>query len=355
MSTQFFTLTVSALDKPIETATTISFDVPTHLYEQFDYQPGQHLVIKFKIEGKEVRRSYSLNSSPFLEEQLQVTVKRVKDGLVSNFVNDQLQVGDTMEVMLPQGRFYANIQKEAYKTYFLFAAGSGITPIISIAKSVLVASPNSMVHLFYGNSNQDTIIFKKELEELEKTYSERFNLVQTLSSPKVWSTWEQWKGRKGRIDTANIEWFIENHPPIAQSTEYYACGPGAMNVAVKNTLINLGVPKNLIHIEQFGGQTAEATTNIQAIPDAQLLVQLNGQQHELVIPEGKTVLSALKAASLEPPFSCESGVCGTCVATLHKGTAEMKSCMALEDDDIKKGLILTCQALPTSEKVELRF
>ena len=319
MSTQFYTLKVSALNKPIEDATTITFDVPTPLYEQFSYHPGQHLVIKFIIEGKEVRRSYSLNSSPFLEEKLQVTVKRVKDGLVSNYVNDQLKVGDTMEVMLPQGRFYANIQKDAYKTYFLFAAGSGITPIISIAKSVLVASPNCMVHLFYGNSNQDTIIFKKELEELEKDYSERFNLVQTLSSPKVWTSWEQWKGRTGRIDTANIEWFIQNSPPIAQHTEYYACSPGAMNLAVKNTLLNLGVPKNLIHIEQFGGQTAEATTTIQAIPNAQLSVHLNGQEHDLIIPDGKTILSTLKAANLEPPFSCESGVCGTCVATLHKG------------------------------------
>lgn len=355
MSYQFHKLKILAIENPIKEATTITFDLPSHLYKSFNYYPGQHLIIKFFVNGEEARRSYSLNSCPFKEEALQVTVKRVKGGLVSNYVGDHLKVGDELEVMIPQGRFYADIKEDAYKTYFLFAAGSGITPIISILKSVLLASPNSAVNLFYGNANQDTIIFKKELDELQERYSERLQIVHTLSKPKVWSSWEQWKGRKGRIDAGAVEWFITNHPPIAQSTEYYVCGPGAMNVGVRNTLIGLGIPKGLINIEQFGGNVEALNTDIEAVENAQLTANLNGQTHQLTIPKGKTILQVLKEANANPPYSCESGVCATCVAQLTKGEAEMKACMALDEKEIVKGMILTCQAVPTSELIEIKF
>ncbi len=351
----FHTLKVSAIDYPIKEATTITFEVPKHLYETFRYLPGQHLIIKFIVNGKEARRSYSLNSSPFKEEALQVTVKRVKNGLVSNFVGDHLKAGDELEIMIPQGRFFADIKEDAYKTYFLFAAGSGITPIISILKSVLIASPNSVVNLLYGNANQDTILFNKELKELQNQHPERLQMIHTLSSPKVWSTWEQWTGRKGRVDTEAVEWFITNHPPIAQSTEYYICGPGAMNISVRKTLIGLGIPKELIHIEQFGGAVEELNTSIEAIDNAQLSVTLNGKRHQLTVPKGKTLLQVLKEADVNPPYSCESGVCATCVAKVTRGKAEMKVCMALEDKEIEKGMILTCQALPVTQEIDIAF
>lgn len=355
MPNQFHKLKVLAIDNPIKEATTITFDVPPNLYESFNYFPGQHLIIKFFINGKEVRRSYSLNSCPFKEEPLQVTVKRVDNGLVSNYVGDHLKAGDELEVMVPQGRFYADVQEEAYKTYFLFAAGSGITPIISILKSVLIASPNSAVNLFYGNANQDTIIFKSELEELLQQYPQRLHIVHTLSEPKVWSTWEQWKGRKGRIDAEAVEWFITNHPPIAQSTEYYICGPGAMNISIRKTLQGLQIPKELIHIEQFGGHVEELNTNIEAVENAQLTATLNGQTHQFKVPKGKTILEVLKTANVNPPYSCESGVCATCVAKVTKGKAEMKACMALEDKEIAKGMVLTCQALPVTAEIEIKI
>jgi len=355
MSNQFYKLKVLAVENPIKEATTITFDIPSHLYESFNYYPGQHLIIKFIVDGEEVRRSYSLNSCPFKEEALQVTVKRVKKGLVSNYVGDHLKVGDELEVMIPQGRFYADVKEDAYKTYFLFAAGSGITPIISILKSVLIASTNSAVKLFYGNANQDTILFKKELDDLQNQYRERLQVVHTLSNPNVWSTWKQWKGRNGRIDAEAVEWFITNYPPIAQTTEYYICGPGAMNVGVRNTLLGLQIPKEQIHIEQFGGKIEATNTSIEAIDNAQLLVTLNGQTHQMVIPKGKTILEVLKATGANPPYSCESGVCGTCIAKVTKGKAEMKTCMALEDNEIKQGMILTCQALPTTTEVKIKF
>jgi len=355
MSKQFHKLKVLAVENPIKEATTLTFDIPFHLYEAFNYYPGQHLIIKFIINEEEARRSYSLNSCPFKEEALQVTVKRVKGGLVSNYVGDHLKVGEELEVMVPQGRFYADVQEEAYKTYFLFAAGSGITPIISILKSVLIASPNSVVNLFYGNGNQDTILFKKELEELQMQYPERLKIVHTLSNPTIWTTWEQWKGRKGRIDAAAVEWFITHHPPVAQTTEYYICGPGAMNSSVRNTLISLGIPKELVHIEQFGGKIEDGNDTIDAVDNAKLTATLNHQTFQLIIPKGKTVLQVLKAANANPPYSCESGVCATCIAKVIRGKAAMKACMALEEEEIKNGMILTCQALPMTEELEVNF
>jgi len=205
MSNHFHKLKISAVDNPIKDATTITFDVPDNLKDMFRYCPGQHLIIKFIINGKESRRSYSLNSSPYREEPLQVTVKRVKGGLVSNYIGDHLKIGDELEIMMPQGRFYADIKEAAYKTYFLFAAGSGITPIISILESVLIASPNSTVNLLYGNSNQDTIIFKKQLDDLLEEYPNRLRVVYTLSDPNVWSTWKQWKGLLKALSIISVD------------------------------------------------------------------------------------------------------------------------------------------------------
>lgn len=180
-------------------------------------------------------------------------------------------------------------------------------------------------------------------------------MVHSLSKPKVWTTWEQWEGRKGRIDAEAVEWFITNHPPIAQSTEYYICGPGVMNVSVRNTLIGLGIPKELIHIEQFGGNIETLNTIIEAFDNAKLTAILNQQTLQVTVLKGQTILQVLKAANANPPYSCESGVCATCVAKITKGKAEMKACMALEEQEIEKGMVLTCQALPTTKEIEVNF
>lgn len=355
MSNEFYQLQVVSVSHPIKEATTITFNVPPHLLSSFTYHPGQHLVIKFIINGEEARRSYSLNSNPFEDETLEVTIKRVRGGLVSNYVGDHLKAGEELSVMMPQGRFYANVEEDAYKTYFLFAAGSGITPIISILKSVLAASPNSSVNLLYGNSNQDTIIFKEELDELLNQYPERLQIVHTLSAPNIWSSWKQWDGEKGRINGEAIERFITNHPPIAQSTEYYICGPGAMNVEARDTLISLQIPKELIHIEQFGGDVKAVSKEINAVDNAQLKATINHQDYQLCVPKGKTLLEALKDANANPPYSCQSGICGTCTAKIVSGKAEMKSSIALDESEIAAGIILTCQALPTTASIAIEY
>lgn len=355
MTDQFHALEVINIHKPIKDAITITLRWPQELHNTFLYQPGQHLVCRFTLNGEEVRRSYSLNTSPFVDENLQITVKKVKGGLVSNYVNDYLNIGDTIEVMPPQGHFFADIQGDAYKTYFLFAAGSGITPIMSILTSVLHESPSSMVYLLYGNSNQDTIIFRDELAAYEQQYPDQLKVVHTLSDAKVWTVWEQWKGGKGRIDSAKIEQFITDHPPIAQDTAYFICGPGQMNLTIQKTLLELGVPKSLIHLELFGAITEESSLSIDAVNNAKVTASLNGEQYKVVIPKGETILEGLKKAGTQPPYSCQSGVCGACAAKVTKGKVAMKACMALDDKDIADGWVLTCQGQPTTEEVELKF
>jgi ring-1,2-phenylacetyl-CoA epoxidase subunit PaaE len=355
MKIQFNPLTIKAVNNPIKEASTISFDFPECLATTANYQyyPGQYLILKLNIDGKEYRRSYSLNSNPYEDDLLQITVKRVKGGIVSNYINDHFATGMKINASIPQGSFFVDIARSDYKTYFLFAAGSGITPIISILKSVLSKSKDSFVYLFYGNRDQTSILFEAELNELIQKYPKHLKVQQTLSKPKVWSTWKQWSGRKGRIDADAVEWFINQHPPIAQTTEYYACGPGAMTSTIQDVLVNLEVPKSLIHIEQFGA--AKKSPPNKGFENALLKVQLNQQSNTLSIPKGKTILQTLKAANLEPPYSCESGVCGTCKAKVISGEVSMNACMALDDEEIKKGVILTCRAVPMTPEISIEF
>lgn len=354
---QFENLRIKNIDKPIDRAVTITFELPNEWNKAANYQyyPGQYVVLKITIEGKEYRRCYSLNSCPYSDDFLQITVKQVKGGIVSNYINNQLQVGATLALSAPQGNFKVSLNVDDYKTYFLFGAGSGITPLFSILKSVLTTSKNSFVYLFYGNQNQDTILFKQELAVLEQQYAGRFHLVHTLSAPKVWTTWTPWSGKKGRIDAAAVEWFIQENPPIAQQTAYYICGPQQMNTTTKATLMDLGVPQELIHLEQFGAETSETTTTATSTIEAQLSVQLDKKQHQVTIEKGKTVLQALKKASVDVLYSCESGVCGACKARLVEGEVSMTSCMALDDIELKSGYILICQATPKTTRLSLKF
>ncbi|MDW3648810.1 MAG: 2Fe-2S iron-sulfur cluster-binding protein [Bacteroidia bacterium] len=355
MSEQFHKLTVSKLEKPIKDAVRISFTLPKHLIKEFSYHPGQHLLIEFEIEGESYRRTYSLNSCPFLEEDLQISIKRVKAGKVSNFANDQLKEGDTLKVMKPKGRFFAQITAEAYKSYYLFAAGSGITPIFSILKSILVASPYSQVYLFYGNKNQDSILFNEELKSLQAEYKQRLEIVHILSNPGLWSSWESWKGKKGRINSREIEDFINHHPPIAQQTEYFICGPSSMNLDVRKSLMELGIPADLIHIEHFSANQDEGIRKIDSVDHANIELSYQKNSFHFEMKKGQTILQGLKENGIEVPYSCESGVCGSCVAKLREGSAEMKTCMALDDKDIEEGYILNCQALATSERLKIEI
>lgn len=355
---KFYPLKVIEVKKETNDSTSVSFDVPHQLYNTFNYKPGQYLTLKFLLNGEEVRRSYSLCSSPVIEEPLRVGVKRVKNGLVSNHINDNIKAGGIIEVMPPDGRFFADVEKDNYKTYYLFSAGSGITPILSILRTVLLTEERSYVHMIYGNRSQDSIMFSAELEQLQKDYADRFILVQTLSRPKsnwsdLWKTSKEQSFRKGRVDIEAVEWFINEYSPYAQNAEYYICGPGTMIENTKKALKNIDVPNERIFIESFGGSDSKDTT--EAFENAKLTASLDGETFQVTISKGKTILRTLIDAGQEPPYSCEGGVCSTCMCKLTSGKIHMKNNLALSDKEVEQGYILTCQSIPLTETIEVEY
>lgn len=354
----FYKLKVLEIQKNTEDAVAITFNIPEELNTFFNYKPGQYLTLRFYLNGKEERRSYSLCSSPFLDEFPKIAVKRVKNGQVSNYINDHITPGTTIEVMPPNGRFFADVSPENYKSYYLFCAGSGITPILSILKSVLSTETRSFVYMIYGNRHQDAILFNEELSQLQETYKDRFILVHTLSRPTstwsdLWKTKHDYSFKKGRVDTKMVQWFINTYPPYAQNAEYYICGPGTMIENTKMALKSIDVPATRIYTENFGGTTAPST--VKGIPKAKLIAHLNQQRIELTIPEGQTILRALIDKGQQPPYSCEGGVCATCVCKLKQGKVHMHNNLSLDDIEVSQGHILSCQSIPLTEVIEITY
>ena len=341
------------LDTRAETrqATSVLFDIPLPLQEAFRWRAGQHVTLRLDIGGAEVRRSYSISDTPEGDGALRITVKRVKNGLVSNYINDRILAGDEVDVMPPFGGFCLDPEPRGRRTCYFFGAGSGITPLYAMIRSVLSSEPHSVAHLIYGNVNSRAIIFHDDLARLEDESAGRLTVRHILSAPGLLSSFPYW--RRGRIDAAAIAQFIEEHPPYAQDAQYYICGPGGMNAAVRAALMGLDVPDDRIHTESYGaleppddsigGVAAEAT------------VWLNGKELRVEAPAGQTVLNAVRAAGGSPPYSCESGVCGACRARLHSGSVHMRARMALSDVEVARGAILTCQALPTTPHITVEF
>lgn len=352
--TNMYQLKVTKVQELTKDAVAVSFDVPQALYEVFGYKPGQYLTLQFNLNGEQVRRSYSLCSSPVVEEPLRIGVKRVKDGLVSNHINDNVKVGDIIDVLPPDGRFYAEVDADNYKTYYLFSAGSGITPILSIALTVLYTEPHSFVHMIYGNSTQESIMFKQELDELQEQYADRFILVHSLSRPKEsWFSSPEFEYRKGRVDAEAIQWFINEYPPYAQNVEYYICGPGKMIESTQKTLKGIDVPDERVYVESFGGGSVKST--VEGVENAQLSADIFGQEATATVAKGKTVLRALIDAGYDPPYSCEGGVCSTCKCKVIAGEVIMKNNMALTDKEVADGYVLSCQSVPTTAKVKVVY
>jgi ring-1,2-phenylacetyl-CoA epoxidase subunit PaaE len=351
-SRDFFPLRVCGTRvEPDGVAKTVMFDVPDHLMDIFAWRPGQHVSVRFNIDGEEHRRSYSISSSPYSGDPLRITVKWVKGGRVSNFINDTVQEGQTIDVMPPFGSFCLDPDETARRTHYFFGAGSGITPLFAMLNSVLTAEPHSVAHLVYGNTNAKSILLQHELSVLQQAHPERFTINHVFSKPGWWSSAEYW--RQGTIDKAAIEALIAEYPPYAQDARYYVCGPGDMNQAVKSALMSIDVPQNRIHMESYGA-APDLDTGIDGV-DATAELTLEGTRHLISVSKGQTILHAAQSAGLKPPYSCQSGVCGACRAKLTNGTVHMRARMALEDKDIKAGEILTCQSIPTAEKLTISF
>ena len=351
MSSGFHKLRVLETHAETDQAASIVFDVPADLREAFSWTAGQHVTVRFDISGEEHRRSYSISQTPVTGEPLRITVKRVKGGIVSNHINDTLRAGDEVNVMAPFGSFRLEPDSTARRTYYFFAAGSGITPLFAMIRSVLETEPHSVAHLVFGNVSADTIMFRDRLAELGTQSGGRLDVLHVLSSPSWLSSFDYW--RRGRIDAETVEAAIEQHPPYAQDTQYYVCGPGGMNATVRSALQDLDVPTGRIHTESYGGAVAH-DTSFDGIA-AQANVMLNGTRMSVPVAAGQTILEAVRGAGGEPPYSCQSGVCGACSAKLRDGETHLRARMGLSDDEIASGRILTCQAVAKSAELSVVY
>ncbi len=365
MSKQFHTLKVSKVEQETKDCVSVSFHIPAELSETFLYKQGQYLTLRFHIKGQDVRRAYSMSSSP-LEAEISVTVKKVPGGLVSTFINEQLKAGAEVEVMPPQGRFFAELDAAQHKSYYLFGAGSGITPLMSILKTILEKEPKSTVHLLYGNRDEEGIIFKTKLDQLVQRYAGQLVVEHILSQPQkekgkglsglFKKAKTSWPGKTGRIGKPQVIEFLNNHPVRATASAYFICGPNTMIDTVQEVLLGQGIASEHIHQEHFTANPAPKKAETGAgIDGARLVARLDGERIETSLPEGKTVLDALLDLNYEPPYSCTSGSCSTCMAKVLKGSVSMDECYALDDDEIEEGYVLTCQARPTSPEVEITY
>lgn len=366
MSSNFHSLQVKNIQRETPESVTVFFDVPADLKDTFQYKHGQYLTLRFDIQGQEERRAYSMSSSP-LEADLAVTVKEVAGGKVSPYINQQLKVGDRVDVMPPEGRFQTKLNPEARKTYYFFGAGSGITPLMSIIKTTLEEEPQSSLHLLYGNRNKASIIFVNQLAELEKRYAGQLTVTHVLSQPAkakakgiggLFSKGKtDWEGHIGRIIPSLVERFLTDHPLRTSEAEYFICGPNAMMQSIEAYLKEKNIGKKHIHLEYFTVETADKheISNNANFDKAKVKVELDGQQLEVEVPIDKNILAVMLEQKLDPPYSCTSGACSSCMAKVISGKTEMEVCLALDEEEIAEGYILTCQAHPKTPEVHITF
>ncbi len=348
----FHTLTVSDIKQETEDCVSVAFQIPDDLHDLYKFVPGQYLTLRRFFDGEDVRRSYSICSSP-LSGELRVAIKKVEKGLFSTWANSELKVGDSLDVMSPMGHFVLEPNESNENTYVAFAAGSGITPIMSIMKSVIEIEPNSKFILIYGNRSNNSIIFKEEIEDLKNANLNRLEVHHILSREDQGSDLLYGRINAEKVAECGKQFFA----PI-NVAGYYLCGPIDMINAASETLQGVGVDKSKIHYELFtsAGVKDKVDHSKDDEPkekvDAQVTIVLDGEEtHVNMVSDGRSILDA----GADVPYACKGAVCCTCRAKLIEGTATMEMNYALMDDEVEDGYILTCQSHPTSEKVVVSF
>lgn len=331
----------------------IAFEVPNDLVDDYQFLSGQYLTLRTEIDGEDIRRSYSLCSSPH-ENEWRVAVKQVENGKFSTFANQTLRAGDSLDVMTPMGNFAFEPDSSKQRSIALFTAGSGITPILSIAKTILTQEPKSDVTLFYGNKNILSIVFREEVEGLKNEYMDRLRLVHVLSRENLGTPL-----LKGRINLEKTNQLFATFLAADLPDAIYICGPEEMILDVKESLAQNGVDPKTVHFELF---TTPDTVKQAATPyagphiESNVSVILDGDRFDLFLEsDGENLLDAAQKAGADLPFACKGGVCCTCKARILEGEARMDVNYGLEPDEVAAGYILTCQAHPMSDKLVVSF
>lgn len=354
MTPKFHSLQIKNIRKETKSCISISFDVPKELQSDFQFQSGQYLTLRSIINGEDVRRSYSLCSAPS-DQEWRVAIKQVEQGVFSSFALTELKEGQQLDVMNPMGNFRLETNPDNAKSYVLFAAGSGVTPIFSILKSILREEPKSHVTMFYGNQGFSEVIFREELENLKNEYLNRLCLVHLFSRENLGNAIQ-----KGRIDVQKCldlhQAFLQNE----QIDDVFICGPEQMILDVKAAMLQKGLAEKSIHFELFhsGASKNVAKKNTETLVQVSSVVTVIMDDDAIEFPldsSGMTILDAAYKAGSDVPYACKGGVCCTCKAKVLKGTVSMDLNYALTPEEVAAGYILTCQAHPTSEEVLVSF
>ena len=346
---QFHSLKIKSILRQTKKAVSITFEVPTELKTEYAFLAGQYITLKTVIDGEEVRRDYSLSSSP-QSESLTVTVKEIEDGLFSSYANTQLKIGDTLQVGTPNGRFIYDSETSTATTVVAFAAGSGITPIMSIARTVLKANAEKKFVLVYGNKSLKETIFYDEILKLQALYPDRFK-VQF-----VFSETNEENALFGRIDSGNINYVLKNTLNIDGSQKFYLCGPEGMIHTVNSILTEKGVEDSQILFELFTAATVKSSTaTITSSGESNITILVDEEETTLEMSQKQTILEAALANDLDVPYSCQGGVCSSCICRVTEGSASMRQNNVLTDNEVAEGLVLSCQAEPTSTTIKVDF
>jgi len=356
MSVIFHPLRVRQVLPDTAEAVIVAFDVPEELREVFSFTQGQYLTLRKEIEGQDLRRSYSICAGVD-DGELRVGVRKVKGGVFSNWINANLQHGDVISVMAPQGRFFVPIEPESRRHHVGIAGGSGVTPILSTMKTVLAREPKSRFTLIYGNRQLKSTMFKEEIEDLKNRYLTRLTLHHVFSDEHTDAPLNH-----GVMNREKISEFLNSVVPGKSIDHAFVCGPFQMNDEAEAALLAAGVPEERIHIERFGiAQQQQVGAVIHEskpgdVEQARVTIIRDGLRREIAFNKGQpSILDAASAAGLEVPFSCTSGVCGTCRAKLIEGEVRMERNFALDKNEVANGFVLTCQAHPLTAKVVLSF
>jgi ring-1,2-phenylacetyl-CoA epoxidase subunit PaaE len=351
---RFHRLAVNDLRRETADAVSLTFAIPDALADDYAFAPGQYLTLRTQIDGEDVRRSYSICSGPD-DGELRIAVKKIDGGAFSSWAADELKPGDELDVMTPTGRFGVQPAPEEARTHVGFAAGSGITPILSIAKGVMAREPSSKFFLFYGNRSTAGMLFREALEELKDRFLQRLSVFHVISGEE-----QDLPILQGRLDGEKVRLLLRALVPAAAIDHVFICGPTAMSDEIEASCREVGISEARIHVERFvsglgGRPRPKAVIPPSAPPKAFAALIIDGKRREVPLAEGEAILDAALRAGVDLPFACKGGMCSTCRAKLVEGKAEMEVNYSLEPWELEAGYVLTCQAKPVSERVVVDY